>query len=167
MVKKALICRLESGNLIGEDLYNLDDTSLFTLLGEKSNGSDDSLVNAVLKGKTFVTAAEISHEKVDLASLRKINNRALLEDKLAAELRRSGLEIRGEDIIIDIPEPVSFETGLYVQDEGCNFSDSSSAFKTETVNAFIQTLYTIRIYFNQKYKETIKTFPQIYDILKK
>ena len=62
---------------------------------------------------------------------------------------------------------MSFETGLFVVDEGCGFSESSSAFKTDTVNSIIQTLYTVRIFINKKYIETLKTFPYIYDILNK
>jgi hypothetical protein len=70
-------------------------------------------------------------------------------------------------VIIDIPEPVSFETGLFVLDEKCSFSESSSAFKTETVNAFIKTLYTIRIFIDQKYRNKIKTFSDFYVIFNK
>ena len=153
MIKKALINNLEAGNISGEDLYNLDDTSLFTLLGGKSSLADD-----LREGRIYATAAEISFEKAD--SLRGISKRAQIEELLAAELGCEGL-------IIDIPEPVSFETGLFIRDEGRNFSDSSSAFKSETVNAFIKTLYTIRVFINQKYKESIKTFPNICDILNK
>jgi len=158
MVKKALINGLETGKLKGEDLYNLDDMSLFALLGEKTCGN---LVESVREGRIFATAAEISTKNANLSSIRAIGGRAQFEEHLAGELRRIGIEITGEDIIIDIPEPVSFETGLFVTDENCNFGSSSSAFKEDTVNAFINTLYTIRVYINQKYKETIKTNPKV------
>jgi len=163
MVKKALINGLNSGRFSGEDLYNLDDTSLFSLLGK-------DMANSVGNGRIFATAAELSYEIADLSSpnwaaIRDISRRAHAEEQLAAELRRSGLDINGEDIIIDIPEPVSLETGLYVLDEKRSFSDSSSAFKTQTVDAFIQTLYTVRVFINHKFKETIKTFPQVCSIL--
>jgi len=161
MIKKALINGLESGKLSGEDLYDLDDMSLFTLLGQKLKDNTANLADSVREGRIFVTAAEISHEQVNLNVIRAIGNRVQLEEQLAGELRRAGLEIKGEDIIIDIPEPVSFETGLYVVDEDCSFSSSSSAFKVETVNSFIKTLYTIRVFINQKYKESLKTFPKV------
>jgi len=166
MIKKALINGLESGKLSGEDLYDLDDMSLFTLLGHKSSAcSHSNLVESVHEGRIFATAAEFSLDQVKKDAFSAIGSRAQHEEKIAAQLRKEGLEITGEDIIIDIPEPASFETGLYVTDEECNFRSSSSAFTVETVNAFINTLYTIRIFINQKYKETIKTFPQIYSIL--
>jgi hypothetical protein len=110
-------------------------------------------------------ANEIPVEQVDMEAIRTISSRADIEEKLAEKLRNKGLDIKGEDIIIDIPEPVSFETGLYVMDEECSFSSSSSAFKEETVNAFIKTLYKIRIFINQKYKESLKTFTQSCSII--
>ncbi|MDR2595906.1 MAG: HD domain-containing protein [Treponema sp.] len=164
MVKKALIKGLESGKINGEELYNLDDTSLFALL-EKKTG--DSLVESVFKGRIFTTAAEIPHEKISLSDITNINNRALLERQIAAEFSKEGLKLTEDEVILDIPEPVSFETGLYVTDEKRDFNESSSAFRTETVNAFIKTLYTVRIFINQKNKDILKTFPHIYSILYK
>jgi len=164
MVKKALINGLESGRITGAELYNLDDTGLFTLLGEKTG---DPLVKSVHEGRIFATAAEIPYEQAALSSIGDIKNRTHLEEQLAGELNRAGLEIRGNEIIIDVPEPVSFETGLFVVDENRVFGESSSAFKTETVNAFIKTLYTVRIFVDQKYKDTLKTFSRFYGIFNK
>jgi len=164
MVKKALINGLESGKIAGEDLYDLDDKSLFTLLWEKTG---NPLAESVREGRIFAKAAEIPFEQANLAAIRNINLRARLEEQLAAELSKAGAQIKGEDLIIDIPEPVSFETGLFVVDEGCSFGESSSAFKTETVNSFVKTLYTVKVFIDQKYKQTLKTFPQLYGILYK
>ena len=159
MIKKALINGLESEKITGTELYNLDDTSLFALIGEKTG---DPLIEAAHEGKFFITAAEIPHEQVNLDVIRDLNCRPRLEKELAREMG-----IDPKSLIIDVPEPVSFETGLYVVDEECSFNESSSAFKTETINAFRQTLYTIRIFTDQKYKDTLKTFPQICSILNK
>jgi len=174
MIKKALINGLKTGQIAGEDLYNLDDYSLFSLLKEKIKKNDSSPINGaalveyVQEGKIYAAAAEISPDKSGFKALKNTKNRAKTEGILAEKLRKAGLEdIREEDIIIDIPEPVSFETGLFITDEKCDFSQSSSAFKPQTVRAFIQNLYTIRVYINQKFKEKLKTFPKAYSILKK
>ena len=164
MVKKALIKGLESGKITGEELYNLDDTSLFALLGDKTG---NPLVESVKEGRIFATAAEFPVNQVKITEIKDINARSRLEEQFAAELCKAGIQITGEDLIIDIPEPVSFETGLFVIDENCNFSGSSSAFKTETVNSFIKTLYTVRIFCNQKFKQKLKTFSDLYSILNK
>jgi HD superfamily phosphohydrolase len=173
MLKKALINGLETGQITGDDLYNLDDYSLFSLLEKKidnvkgSSINGANLVKSVREGKIYATVAEISPGKAKFMALKSVKERAKYEEKLAGQLRRAGLEIRGEDIIVDIPEPVSFETGLFITDEKRIFSKSSSAFKPQTVDAFIKTLYTIRVFINQKYKENIKTFPKAYSILNK
>jgi len=164
MVKKALINSLKTGKISGEELYNLDDNALFALLAEKTGSS---LAESVREGRIFATAAEIPLDKIDIAAIRDINSRARLEEKLAEELNKEGAHLSGEDLIIDIPEAVSFETGLFVTDEGCSFSESSSAFKTDTVNSFIRTLYTVRIFTDQKNKQILKTFPQVCSILYK
>jgi len=162
MVKKALINSLESGKITGEDLYNLDDRGLFTLLAEKTGSP---LIEAVREGRIFAQAAEIPIKNVNLDALRSINSRAELEEKLAAEVSKTWEKLGKNDLIIDIPEPVSFETGLFVVDEGRNFSESSSAFKTEMVDSLIKTLYTVRVFVDQKYRKNLKTFPQVYSIL--
>ena len=164
MVKKALINGLESGKLSGDELYNLDDMSLFNLLEQKIGGS---LVESVRESRIFATAAEISPGQVNLKEVQAIKNRAQFEDQLAGKLRAAGFEIGGEDLIIDIPEPVSFEPGLYVSDEKVNFSGSSSAFKEETVNAFIKTLYTVRVFISQKFVKSLKTFTDVYSIIQR
>jgi HD superfamily phosphohydrolase len=174
MLKKALINGLETGQITGEDLYNLDDYSLFSLLQQKIKNVKNSPINGaalveyVSEGKIYATAVEISPDKAGFREIGNIKNRAKFEEKLTYELRKAGFDdIKGEDIIIDIPEPVSFETGLFIADEKCSFSESSSAFKPRTVEAFIRTLYTIRVFINQKYKEKIKTFPKAYSIMDK
>jgi len=157
MIKKALINSLESGKITGEDLYNLDDNSLFTLLGEKTG---NPLIESVRQGRIFTVAAEIPYNQVDITAIRRLNYRARLEEHLAVKLG-----IDKNEIIIDIPEPVSFETGLYVVDEKCNFNESTSAFKTEMVNSLVNTLFTVRVFIDQKYKQKLKTFPDLCSIL--
>ena len=154
MIKKTLISGLENGKITPTELYNLDDHSLFALL------KDSDLAQAVREGLFFHTALEIPYDQEKLKPLRDTKVRTRLEERFAGEL---GVE----ELIIDLPEPASFETGLYVVDEKCGFSESSSAFKTEMVNAFIQTLYTVRIFIDQKYKDILKTNSKSYDIFNK
>ena len=164
MVKKALINGLESGKITGSELYDLDDTGLFTLLLKKT---ENPLIESVREGRIFATAAEIPVKLLNISGIQDINSRSKLEEQLAVELNKVGIPVTKDDLIIDIPEPVSFETGLFVTDEKCNFNESSSAFKTETVNSFINTLYTVRIFCEQKFKQKLKTFSELYSILYK
>ena len=162
MIKKALIKNLESGYIKEEELYNLDDQGLFVLLNEKTSSS---LAKAVREGRIYETLSELPFEEAKHACLRDIDCRSRMEKQITARFRSAGVPLGEEDLIIDIPEAVSFETGLYVRDEDCYFAESSSAFKSETVNSFIKTLYTIRIFINPDFEKNMKTFPELYDIV--
>jgi len=164
MIKKALLEGLESKVIAGEELYGLDDQGLFTLLREKTG---NTLAEAVWKGNFYTVAAEIPFIEADHACLRDINRRSRYEEQLAEEFRRAGIPLRGDDLIIDVPETVSFETGLFVLDEQCGFAESSSAFKTEILDSFVNTLYTIRIFVNPDFSQKIETTPKLSDIIKK
>lgn len=173
MIKKALLKNLESGLLTGEALYNLDDQSLFSLLQGGSsvlNGSapalsGSALAEAVWEGRLYAAVAEIPFVEADHACLRDIGSRSRYEQQLTEEFRMAGIPLAADDLIIDVPEPVSFETGLYVLDEDRYFGDSSSAFKTDMLNSFVKTLYTIRIFVNPFFEKKIETLPQLCDIL--
>jgi len=163
MIKKALLEGLESKAIAGEELYGLDDQGLFTLLRGKK---DNTLAEAVWKGNFYSVAGEIPFIETDHACLRDINQRSRYEEQLAEELRRAGIPLGSGDLIIDVPEQVSFETGLFVLDEQCGFAESSSAFKTEILDSFVNTLYTIRIFINSDFCEKVETTPELSDILK-
>jgi HD superfamily phosphohydrolase len=162
MIKKALINGLESGAIAGNELYGLDDQGLFTLLREKT-GSD--LARAVWEGKWYSVAAEIPFKETDHACLKDIRKRSQFEGHLAGEFRRRGVPLDSGDLIIDIPETVSFDTGLFVIDENCGFTASSSAFKAETLNSFVNTLYTVRIFVHTDFCKKVETMPHLSDIL--
>ncbi|MCL2193807.1 MAG: HD domain-containing protein [Treponema sp.] len=159
MIKKALLEALELGSVTGDELYGLDDQSLFALLREKTGST---LADAVWKGRLFSVAAEIPYNEADHACLRDIGKRSLYEKQLAQEFRSGGVPLGPGDLIIDLPEPISFETGLFVLDEKRDFASSTSAFKAEP---FVKTLYTIRIFLNPDFCKKIETLPQLYDIL--
>jgi HD superfamily phosphohydrolase len=162
MIKKALLSGLESGLIAGEELYGLDDQGLFTLLGEKT---DNTLAQAVWEGKLYSVAAEIPFLEADHAYLKDIKKRSQFERHLAGKFRRLGIPLDNGDLIIDVPEPVSFETGLFVVDENCGFPDSSSAFGAETLNSFVKTLYTVRIFIHSDFYKKVETIPHLSDIL--
>jgi len=163
MIKKALLEGLESKVIAGEELYGLDDQGLFALLREKTG---NTLAEAVWKGNFYTVAAEIPFVEADHACLRDINRRSRYEEQLAGEFRRAGIPLRSGDLIIDVPEQISFETGLFVFDERRGFAESSSAFKTEILDSFVNTLYIIRIFVNSDFSQKIETTPELSDIIK-
>jgi HD superfamily phosphohydrolase len=165
MIKKTLLKNLKMETINGEELYNLDDQSLFVLLAGHTADAGNALPEAVREGKLYVCAEEIPFLNEKHAALLPIDSRSRYEEQLTEYLRSVGMQICADDLIIDMPEPVSFETGLYVPDEGQYFSETTSVFKMEMVKSLINTLYTIRLFVNPNIEEKIKTFLEKYDIL--
>jgi HD superfamily phosphohydrolase len=156
MIKKALMGGLEGGDIGPEELYNLDDQGLFRLM-EARGGALSSLAAQVREGAFFPLAAEIPFDPSRHGVLRDIRGRSDRERALAAELSAGpGGEIPGEELIIDVPEPISLETGLYVRNEARCFAESSSAFTPETARSFIKSLYVIRIFVHPRHEEKIR-----------
>jgi hypothetical protein len=167
MIKKALIRGLETGVIVPEELYNLDDQSLFALMESRSGKSPlFSLAAKVREGALYGLVAEFPYNEGDHRPLLDIKKRSAYENALARDLSAAlGRKIPGEGIIIDVPEPFSLETGLYVRNEECYFAESSSAFTAETVKSFIKSLYVIRIYADKPFESMLTSVPGLTDIL--
>ncbi|MDR0999136.1 MAG: HD domain-containing protein [Treponema sp.] len=166
MIKKALIRGLEDKALAPEELYNLDDQSLFALMKSREGGGLFSLAAKVQRGDLFSLAAEFPFDPQKHGGIRDLKNRSRYENALARELSAAlGSPVPGEDLIIDIPEPFSLETGLYVRNEDCYFSESSSAFTAETVLAFAKSLYVVRVFTDSAHASIIQSSPKLTEIL--
>ncbi|MDR2536439.1 MAG: HD domain-containing protein [Treponema sp.] len=152
MIKKVLLGGLENGSILQEELYNLDDHNLFTLMRDRKSPLF-SLSDKVREGRLYTTIAEFPYDEALPPDILDITHRSGYEEALAAEFSQAfGIRILPEEVIIDIPEPISFETGLYVTDEACYFEQSSGVFKAEIVKSFIKSLHTIRIFIDPVHK---------------
>jgi HD superfamily phosphohydrolase len=157
MVKKAILGGLESGRITGEELYDLDDQGLFNL-AEKLERPLFTLVDSVRSGRLFTVAAEIPFDENAYEKLLFLHERSRMEESLAAEYSSLfGKPLGADALIIDLPEPVSFECGLYVSDENCFFPDSTSAFKSGLLDALVKSLRVVRVFVNPGFEDKIKT----------
>ena len=157
MVKKAILWGLQSGCISGEELYNLDDQGLFAL-ASRLDHPFFSLVDSVRSGRLFTVAAEIPFDEVAYEKLLFLHERSRMEENLAAEYSTLlGKPLGADALIIDLPEPVSFECGLYVIDENCFFPDSTSAFKSGLLDALVKSLRIIRVFVDPRFEGEIKT----------
>jgi HD superfamily phosphohydrolase len=153
MIKKALLAGLTATIIAPEELYDLDDQGLFALMASRVSklGTPQfepfSLAAQVRDGKLFSEAASFPYDEAQHSALRDIEKRRAQGEALATETGRvTGKNISAESLIIDVPEPVSFETELFVRDEDRPFGESSSAFKKSTLEAFVRSLQTVRIF---------------------
>ncbi|MDR1047222.1 MAG: HD domain-containing protein [Treponema sp.] len=165
MIKKSLLSGLEGKFLAPEELYGLDDQGLFSLL-ETRRYPLASLGARVRDGSLYVLGAGIPFSVEKHHLLQDISRRSRHEEALAAALSsETGKKIPPEALIIDIPEPVSFETGLFVRDEGKAFAESSSAFRPGLVKSFIKSLHIIRIFMDSEAGFGLNLKTELYKVL--
>jgi len=155
MVKKAILKGLEENIITGDKLYNLDDQGLFTLGAQQTNPVF-SLFDMVKNGRLFLTAAEIPFDENAHAGVLSLSARSNLEKEIAGELSSLlGNKPDENALIVDLPEPISFESGLYVKDENCFFSDSSSVLSNKLADAFVASLRIIRVFVDSRYEDEL------------
>ncbi|MDR0569013.1 MAG: HD domain-containing protein [Spirochaetaceae bacterium] len=148
MIKKLLLNALENRIIAPEELYDQDDAGLFALLAGR-NAPFLELANKVRNGRLYFTALELPYTETLHPDLQDIAKRSHYEKALA---RIFGGSVAPEEVILDIPEPVAFETSLYVTDEACYFEQSSGVIKAETVHGFIKSLHRTRIFVDPAHK---------------
>jgi HD superfamily phosphohydrolase len=147
MIKKALLAGLEEGIIAGEDLYGLDDQGLFNLLASRRDFLPFLRAVQLRDGVLYAESASFLFNKEKHEPLLNIKQRRNQEEALAAEI--AGItekSIGAEDLIIDIPEPVSFDADLFIRDENCTFEESSSIFREKGVDLFGSSLRIVRIF---------------------
>jgi len=147
MVKKAVSAGLESGALSSGELYGLDDHGLFALLASRNHPAF-ALAAAAREARFYSIVAEFPFdpEKAGHQAYATIAGRANAEAELAEDLSaRAGRKIDPLDLIIDLPEPISFETGLFVADEMLPFERSSTVFNSTVVESFSRALRVVRV----------------------
>jgi hypothetical protein len=167
MIKKALLGGLQGGIIAAEELYGLDDPGLFSLMADRGHPLF-ALAGRVRDGALYRAVAEFPFDESVHRVLGDIKNRPAYERALAGELSEAaGTLIPPEALIIDVPEPVSFEAGLYVNDEERPFSESSGLFTVQGVEALTRTLRTIRIFVDPLLENKIKSCFMFPDILHK
>jgi HD superfamily phosphohydrolase len=165
MMKKVLIAGLQSGIISNEDLYDLDDQDLFHLL-ESKNHPLFHIAGKIKQGEIYSVVLETPFNREEHEEFLDIHGRTAIEADLAEKLsQKSGFKILPEDIVLDLPEPFSLETDLFVMDENTSFSSSSSVFNQSAVKNLENALRIIRIFINPKYEKVLKNQSSVLDIL--
>jgi HD superfamily phosphohydrolase len=147
VMKKTLHSALQDGILSPAELFGLDDSGLFAILRRREaafQGDNRSLFEAAMglqDGNLWTCVLELHYDEIKHRHWEDLRCRTEVEAELAEKC--------GEAVIIDVPESVGFETGLYVLDEDCPFERSSTVFKTETVTSFVKTLRTVRFFVDK------------------
>lgn len=155
MIKKAVIAALTQGSLQSETLYGLDDDSFYQLL-MKLPALESSLAERVFKKQLFSLVLEVPFTNKNLlhTELLDLTKREAFEKELAYELCPKNVSKNDFSVILDIPEPISFESDLFISDENVSFTQSSSVFSKGVVQGFTENLRVIRLFVSHRLEAT-------------
>jgi uncharacterized protein len=154
MIKKALYLAIAEQVIAPEDLYGLDDES-FSLLGSThADFLPFKLLSLVKENSLFPVHAQVRFDKnrAQHRSCLDLADRQILEEELFKMIIRSYPSLQKHEIIIDVPEQVSFEATIpIILSDGSTapFSEADELFKSSVVEAFTASLRKIRIFAPQ------------------
>lgn len=147
MMKKALLGALGSGAIAPEELYGVDDEGLFAFVAARDFPAKECAL-ALRRRELYRVISE--HRLADSPrfpdAARDLAARSRLEAEVADALSVfHGSPIGPDEVLIDVPEDISFESDLFVSDEGRPFSESSTVFSAEVVSGFTASLRVLRL----------------------
>ncbi|MBN1648650.1 MAG: HD domain-containing protein [Spirochaetales bacterium] len=156
MIKKAILLALSEKVIDISELYGITDEEFFLRF---STGRYEAfrLIEAVNSRQLYKTAFEakfLNTSKFHSAALC-LTRRLEMERDIAADL---GLE--RDEVIIDIPEPISFEVNVPVVYDGISvpFTETDTVFKGDVVKGFSSALRKVRIFVPERSIEKAKDF---------
>ncbi|MDX9827227.1 MAG: HD domain-containing protein [Spirochaetia bacterium] len=148
MVKKSILAALNGEILLPEQLYGLDDAAFARLLEEGPRELFQPALDA-LDGRLYRLVADIPFDPE--SSVHSDLNE--LEKRLDAEATLAmAANLQESEVLIDIPEPIGFETDLDVEtEEGpLPFSRCSALFGDEGAARLVASLRRIRIFVHSR-----------------
>lgn len=148
MVKKTLLSGLKAGDIAPENLYGLSDAGFERLMRE-GKGLSFSPAREVFEGRLYGLAYEAPYRSAN-AIHRDLDDLTKRLEAEAGLAMAAGLE--ENDIVIDIPEPIDFETRLAVKTkEGSKaFSERSLLFSAGTIKDLALSLRRIRVFARRR-----------------
>jgi len=144
MIKKAVTEALSAGSVLPEELYGLDDQGFYTLMaGPGRDGR--GLIRAVFDGALMKPRLELPFDPANPAH-RRAADLALRPELEAQIASAAGVS----QVVVDVPEPISFESDLPIVGSGARFPTFATVFRPEIVDSFARSLRVIRVFSDQK-----------------
>ena len=128
MIKKAILTALREGIIRPEDLYLKDDYEFYALHEKYADYRPFSLIRDTEHGHLLERKADIPVKDGDELTAEALDvwTRHKAESTVASVLREKYPDLRDEHVIIDIPEPISFETHIKVLMPDGSLSDAET-----------------------------------------
>ena len=116
MIKKAVLTALREDVLTFDDLYLKDDYEFYSLQERYRDYAPFSLIRDVERGRLLERKAELALKdgRTICSEAMDVTTRFKAERRIMDLLYPSYPELKEEDVIIDIPEPISFETHIRI-----------------------------------------------------
>jgi len=146
MIKKAVLLGLRDGMIRCEELYRLDDEEFFSRFSQK--GGPFHLVRNVADRVLYKKVFDSAYDPERHSGLLPLQARLDAERRICERLRsEAGVMAEEDEVIIDIPEPVSFEIDLKVilKDRIVRYPEAGSVFDASVVKGFTRALRFTRI----------------------
>ena len=159
MIKKALITALKEGLIKFDELYGLDDNEFVLLLKSRKDKCqalemvEEVEHNHLLERKVY---KDYDSSGVIENRGRKPEEREDMENFIWKELFKTYPSLKKWEVIIDIPEPISFETHISVVTEDGkveDINDSDMIFSGKVSSLFQKSLRKVALYTPSYVKE--------------
>ncbi|MCR4790215.1 MAG: HD domain-containing protein [Treponemataceae bacterium] len=153
MMKKTLFTALKENQIEDENLYSLTDSDLFEIIKQHKKNENWYCAEKVMNNELFDVIYESSMKSSNpkMLELENLDKRDNLEKQIA-----SYFKLKENQVLIDIPEKISFESDLWINDEGRDFSHSSTVFNKALVKDFTEKLRIIRIAFDKEFTKNLE-----------
>ncbi len=151
MIKKALLTTLQDGTIKANDLYGIDDEQFFSF-PERLSSPSLALISRVKENQLLACRYERRYSDEDPLhrDAKRLEERLNCEWKLYTILSGIYPDLKSWEVIIDIPEPISFESDIPVLDAGGGstrpFHEVDELFTEPVVKTFASTLRKVRIF---------------------
>ncbi len=152
MIKKALTCALLDGTIKYDDLYYLDDNEFNTMCLSRIDKTPALILvdmvehNELLERKAV---KEYSDGGTIEERAKKMDERELMERRIHRSLKRLYPALPEYEVIIDIPEPINFESHIPVVDrngECREMNEDDMVFTGEVSRMFQRKLRKAALY---------------------
>lgn len=150
MIKEALLSALRDGDIKEEDLYGLDDPSFYRLAQTVRNPAF-ALIASVRSGALLSVAQERPFDETNPfdRNASSLAGRMHAEDSVFARLSPHYPNLHRWEVVIDIPEPITFDATMPIlRDDGSltDFSSVDRLFSGDIGKTFSSCLRFTRLY---------------------
>ncbi len=158
MIKKAILMGINENVIQPPDLYHIDDEQFFQILSKKDYRAF-SLIDKVLNRNFYKSVFEYTFDSADPEHNKLLNLDARYEKSvLIASILSTKVKetVYPESVIIDIPEPISFEIDVkIINGKRClNFTEAGSVFSSSVVDGFTSSLRKVRLFLPENLVRT-------------